>query len=332
MMAASRSMYSLNKWGHELFPEFDPSLFNDPNFKEDSVREVIISPILTRLGYGPSGENRVVRSKTLSHPFIYAGTRKIPVKMIPDYTLMSGEKAILILDAKQPRVDILSREAVQQAYSYAIHPEIKSEHFALCNGRSLALFNVDQSDPIFEVEYESFEGEWEEIERFLAPKMLREPILRRFAPDFGSAIARLGLEEGAKIGLFPARFNLIARLDEEMMSATANIDLAGKPHCVSFDFDKALLPSVLSCLPSELSEAFSNALNRAPFQAAAELALELNLHARLGSEIQLEAESFRPLVVEEIVSSRFDPSPWVTEASDIPDHVFRLRRAFVFRD
>lgn len=315
-----------------MFPEFDPSLFDDPEFKEDSVREVIISPILTRLGYTPSGENRVVRSKVLNHPFIYAGTRKVPVKMIPDYTLKSGEKVILILDAKQPREDILRREAVQQAYSYAIHPEIKSEHFALCNGRRFALFSVDQSDPIFLADYESFESEWDEVARFLSPKMLTEPILRRFAPDFGCAIARLGLEDGARVTLFPARFNLIARLDDKMMTATANIDLAGKPHCVSFDFDKALLPSVLSCLPSELSEAFSNALNRAPFQAAAELALELNLHARLGSEIELEAESFRPLLVEEIVSSRFDPSPWVTEASDIPDHVFRLRKAFVFKD
>jgi hypothetical protein len=252
--------------------------------------------------------------------------------LIPDYSLKSGDRVILILDAKQPREDVLRREAVQQAYSYAIHPEIKSEHFALCNGRRLAVFSVDQSDPILVVDYEDFENEWDEIVRFLSPKMLKEPILRRFAPDFGCAIARLGLEEGASVTLFPARFNLLARLDDKMMSATANVELAGKPHCVSFDFDKKLLPSILSCLPSELAEAFSDALNRAPFQAAAELALELNLHTKLGSEIELESESFRPLLVEEVINSRFDPSPWVNEASDIPDHVFQLRKACVFKD
>ena len=324
-------MCSLNLRGRDLFPDFNPSLFDDPEFKEDSVREVIISPILTRLGYTPSGEYRVVRSKVLDHPFIYVGTRKIPIKMIPDYTLKSGEKVILILDAKQPREDILRREAVQQAYSYAIHPEIKSDHFALCNGRRFVLFSVDQSDPIFVADYENYESEWDEIARFLSPRMLKEPFLRKFAPDFGCALARLGLADGAKVTLFPARFNLIARLDDTMMTATANIDLEGKPHCVSFDFEKSLLPSILSCLPLELSEAFINALSRAPFQAAAELALELNLHATLGSEVQLEAESFRPLIVEEIVSSRFDPSPWVNEATDIPDHVFRLRKAVVFK-
>lgn len=313
-----------------MFPEFDPSLFNDPEFKEDSVREVIISPILSRLGYSPSGEHRVIRSKVLDHPFIYAGTRKIPIKMIPDYTLKSREKVILILDAKQPREDILRREAVQQAYSYAIHPEIKSEYFALCNGKSFVLFSVDKSDPIFITEYEAYESGWEEIERFLSPKMLREPALRGFAPDFGCALARLGLEEGALVTLFPARFNVIARLDDTMMTATANIDLSGKPHCVSFDFNKSLLPSVLSCLPSELSDAFSSALGRAPFQAAAELALKLNLDARLGSEVRVEAESFRPLIVENILSSQFDPSAWVNEATDIPDHVFQLRKAVVF--
>ena len=34
-----------------MFPDCDPSLFDDMEFKEDSVREVIIAPILARLGY-----------------------------------------------------------------------------------------------------------------------------------------------------------------------------------------------------------------------------------------------------------------------------------------
>ncbi len=35
--------------------------------------------------------------------------------IIPDYTLLSGEKAILVLDAKRPSEDILSTANVQQA-------------------------------------------------------------------------------------------------------------------------------------------------------------------------------------------------------------------------
>jgi hypothetical protein len=96
-----------------VFPNFDPSLLDDPQFKEDSVREVIIAPILSRLGYTPSGPHRVVRSKALVHPFIYAGTRKIPITLVPDYTLITEQKPACIIDAKRPSEDILSRKNVQ---------------------------------------------------------------------------------------------------------------------------------------------------------------------------------------------------------------------------
>ena len=108
-----------------MFPDFDHALLEDPEFKEDSVREVIITPILSRLGYTPSGSDRVIRSKTLVHPFIYAGTRRVPITLIPDYTLLSEGRVVCVLDAKRPSEDILSRKHIQQAYSYAIHPEIK---------------------------------------------------------------------------------------------------------------------------------------------------------------------------------------------------------------
>lgn len=72
-----------------MFQHFDKKLFSDPDFKEDSVREVIIAPILSKLGYHPVGEDRIVRSKTLVQPFIYVGTKRHPVKIIPD-SVMSG--------------------------------------------------------------------------------------------------------------------------------------------------------------------------------------------------------------------------------------------------
>ncbi len=52
----------------ELFGEMDfKEILDNPDFKEDSVREVIILPILKQLGY--KSEN-IVRSKTLEHPFL----------------------------------------------------------------------------------------------------------------------------------------------------------------------------------------------------------------------------------------------------------------------
>jgi hypothetical protein len=107
------------------------------------------------------------------------------------------------------------------------------------------VFSVDQSDPLLNLEYTDFEGEWDEIVRYLSPKMLREPILRQFAPDFGVALARLGLAEGSSVIFSRAGFNLVMRLDEKNYSASANVGLAEKSYCVSFDFESEHLPLIL---------------------------------------------------------------------------------------
>jgi hypothetical protein len=311
-----------------LFTDFNPALLNDAEFKEDSVREVIIAPILNRLGYTPSGSNHVVRSKSLIHPFIYGGTRKIPITLIPDYTLISDESTVLILDAKHPREDVLSRANVQQVYSYAIHPEIKCQHFALCNGKILVVFDVDKNEPMLHLPFSEFESKWGEIEKHLSPKHLKYPMLKRFAPDFGCALARLGFTEGGRLTLLPAQLNLFARLNDDMLTATANIEFAEKPHCVSFDFNRELLPEILAGLPAQLADMFSRALSHAPFMAAAELAIEVDIDTKLGPEIRGELESYRPLIIERVLAARFNYLPLPGEATDIPEGVFRLRKAY----
>ena len=60
-----------------MFGNFDPKLLDSSEFKEDSVRETIILPILARLGYQTSGQNRIIRSKTLVHPFIFGNFKEL---------------------------------------------------------------------------------------------------------------------------------------------------------------------------------------------------------------------------------------------------------------
>ena len=103
------------------------TIANDPNFKEDSVREEIVMPILKRLGY--KREN-IVRSKPL---FAQFGTKKREMA-VPDYTLTIGQHNAFILDAKAPNQVITEGKNVEQALSYAMHNEVRSEYFALCNG------------------------------------------------------------------------------------------------------------------------------------------------------------------------------------------------------
>jgi len=310
-----------------MFENFEESLLSDPNFKEDSVREVIISPILSRLGYHPTGSQVVIRSKTLSQPFIYAGTRRHPVNIIPDYTLYYNDVPVLVLDAKSPSESVESQANIQQAYSYAIHPEVQVSHFALCNGKSLAVFSTTKIEPLLKLDFNEFESRWEEIEKYLLPKFLLKPELRKMAPDFGLAVSRLGIDSESELMLIGARLNMFAKMNEGQYTVTVNTDFAGKDHCVSFDFKTEQLSQLLSGLPVELKRTFSEALAKAPFQAAADLCIEVDLQTHLGALIEVEHESFIPLIIDQVLGSRFVPEV-PDGGDDIPPHIFRLSKAF----
>jgi hypothetical protein len=315
-----------------MFPGIQPGLFDDPEFKEDSVRELVIAPIVSRLGYLPSGSTRVIRSKALRHPYIKVGTRKHPVTLIPDYTFLHDKKPIFVLDAKGPNESVLDDHHVQQVYSYAIHPEIKCKEFGLCNGRQLAIFHTDQSAPLLVLSFEEYESRWSEIEKYLSPRYLLQPELRNFSPDFGFKLKRLGITQDIDLVMIGTRLNLFGRVSDALITASANCDLGGVEHCISFDFHPSMLKEMVAGLPSPLGDMFLEALSRAPFKAAAGLVIELDITARLGDETQGMDEAFIPLIIQKIHASRFNPSVVAGDRNDIPAHVFQLRKAFEVKE
>jgi hypothetical protein len=152
----------------ELFGNFDFKLIaTDPDFKEDSVREVIILPIIKALGYT---QENIVRSKTLQHPFLKIGSKKRPINLVPDYALKVENNFAWVLDAKAPTQKIINNDNVEQVYSYATHPEIRSNYFALCNGLEFSLFRTTDTDkPILFFEIENITNHWEYLRLLLAP-------------------------------------------------------------------------------------------------------------------------------------------------------------------
>ncbi|MDR1023733.1 MAG: type I restriction enzyme HsdR N-terminal domain-containing protein [Prevotellaceae bacterium] len=144
------------------------TLVDNPDFKEDSVREVIILPILKELGYA---QENIVRSKTLEHPFLKIGSnKKIPVKLVPDYALKVENNFAWVLDAKAPNKKIVNDENVEQVYSYAIHPEIRTTYFALCNGVEFSLFRTSNpQQPILFFPIADIENHWATLKMYLSP-------------------------------------------------------------------------------------------------------------------------------------------------------------------
>src|SRR5271157_610138 len=114
----------------KIFGDFDFRKLNSNDFKEDSVREVIILPILKQLGYT---QNDIIRSKSLLHPFLKIGSQKRKITLIPDYVMKVLGNYAWVLDAKNPDEEITTGDNVEQAFSYSIHPEIRAKYFALCN-------------------------------------------------------------------------------------------------------------------------------------------------------------------------------------------------------
>lgn len=152
----------------ELFGDLNfRQITKDPDFKEDSVREVIILPIIKKLGYQ---QTDIVRSKTLQHPFLKVGSnKKLPIKLIPDYCFKVENNFAWVLDAKSPDKNVRDSDNVEQVYSYASHEEIRSTYFALCNGLEFTLYRRETTKPILDFPIDEIEHYWTQLKALLSP-------------------------------------------------------------------------------------------------------------------------------------------------------------------
>ena len=134
-------------------------------FKEDSVREAVIMPFLTALGYR---NEHIRRSHSLKHPFLRTGSKNRPVELIPDYAFFTEGRFAWVLDAKSPAEDVFDPGHISQVYSYAVHPEIRAKFFAVCNGREFVLYNGEAGEaPVLLFAFSEIGHRWAEIWRTL---------------------------------------------------------------------------------------------------------------------------------------------------------------------
>ncbi|WP_276891386.1 DNA methyltransferase [Helicobacter japonicus] len=140
---------------------FDFTALDSEDFKEDSVRELLIALLLKGLGFVPKdfresskkpkeankdSKLEMALSLKLKSPTILGSNQKITFdkNTFPDYVLYVDSKPHCVLDAKAPKVEINSQsKAERQAFYYAINPELKAPFYALCNGKNLTLFETN---------------------------------------------------------------------------------------------------------------------------------------------------------------------------------------------
>jgi len=167
---------------NRLFGDIDfDKISSNRDFSEADVRAEIIDPILKELGFKHSN---ILREKPLKSPFLKIGSKKRQVNLIPDYIIRVNDSYAFVLDAKSPKQKIINDDNVEQVFSYAIHPEIRSYYFALCNGLEFACYRTtDTAEPILYFQVNDIDNYWEILKKTLSPDSFQTGKIFSYIPE-----------------------------------------------------------------------------------------------------------------------------------------------------
>lgn len=295
-----------------MFENFDFRILQDPEFKEDAVREEIISPLIKQLGYTLTGDSRIIRSKSLVHPYVAIGSKQRIVSITPDYVFYSDNKPYWILEVKAPTEEILKSKHVEQAYSYAIHPEIRAELYALCNGREFALFEIRKFEPILRFKIENIAEHWDLLFRILNPEIKASPAMLEYNLDYGVYIKKVGAVEDFKFIALAVHSKLIAKVADNQYTTMAVIP--GDINClISFYFDEERYQQLLSILPNHLVELLQNGLRKMPYYVSLDNCDEefmFGVSSTISDQvIENNEESYIPFIVDAFMNHLYHQFP-----------------------
>lgn len=292
-----------------MLDHFDFTILDSDEFKEDAVREEVIYPILRALGYSASGQQKVVRSKTLTHPFVHIGSTKRKINIIPDYTLFFEDTPIMILDAKGPRERIIKSGNVEQVFSYAIHPDIRCDHYALCNGKQLAVYHVSKTSPITVIDIEPNRNNTKKFKKYLSPEYLLMPEKRDFMKDFGLYSKQTGTPDDTILFFVGYYVQLLTKIESNLYSAVTVNSNGHEDFLVSFDFDESVYQQLKGLLSTEVADSIEHYLTKQPFQCNLNCKLMVDCAGTLGplQSSELTGEEFVPIILDEITAAHFNP-------------------------
>ncbi|WP_158118960.1 type I restriction enzyme HsdR N-terminal domain-containing protein [Vibrio metoecus] len=281
---------------------FDFSVVDNIEFKEDSVRELLVLPLLNELGYEPYGDYSVERSSRLTHPYVYFGTQKRKVSIVPDYVLKVKNKRVCIIDAKAPKENILNGKNVEQAYSYAIHPDVRAKFYVLFNGKYLSVFHVDQIDPILYIPVKDINSKWSLVEEILAPYNIGSfsPIPLSLYPDFGVHILKCGFDKDTIYYSPNVPINMIHRVNDFTFSLMVNQIFDGKEYATTFDFDMEMLEKILNLLQGNIADNIIDDLMKQPYLAKLNPPILFNMQSELGFPIDTKYETIVPFIIRDL--------------------------------
>jgi len=289
---------------YNILEGFDFELLINSDFKEDSVREEIILPIIKGLGYSASKPNQIIRSRKLLHPYVSIGSKRKDIYIIPDYLFEVNGKPAWILDAKSPTEPIIKSKHVEQAYSYAIHNEIRVKFFALCNGLEFALYNIEEIEPMLHFPIKALPFYWDSLKKYLTPERVFDGNSLKYKKDLGLHLKRLGFDSYDSLIFSDVPITHIDQMDPDFFTFSGAINENGESYVVSFDFGYNVFEQLRGKIPDEAYNKLKVRIKdyRQGVQFA-DMIYFIHIDCRIGENLQEnEKEIFLPMWVNNVLT------------------------------
>lgn len=261
-----------NRWFEEV-AGFDYGALNNPEFKEDSVREEIIMPLMKALGYDYKGRYQIVRSRKLRHPFFMVGSNKYNISVFPDYILECDGVCVCTLEAKSPPV-------------------------------SFRLYATSSLTPVIIFQMQYLTSHFDRLNAIMGAERISLYAERSFAKDLGIHLKMLTM------GISEQRFTFmdfpiyqITLVEPDNYTVDATITLDGERYCGSFDFDYAALLGLKNVLSEEILAKLREPFTGTPVRV--ELCgkiIQTGISCKLGEKIYENAnEHYMPFRICEFI-------------------------------
>jgi hypothetical protein len=288
----------------KLYRDFNFSLLDDPRFKEESVREELIAPLIKDLGYSNSGNTQVIRNHGLKHPFVSIGSSRKNITIIPDYLMQVNEKPAWIFEAKSPSEEITDTKHIEQAYSYAIHPEIRVNYFALCNGHHFTLYNISRPKPLFHFSLRAIDLYRKMLKELLSPTKVFTYPDEGLSKDLGLHIKRLGFKNSDTILIIGSNPLFITKYDDNLFSYSSPVGDEKTAYLGTYDFDLEVAKQLKPIIGERDFIQLMQPTNGRQLQFNLDRKLNLNVRIALPEYenlIENDKEIYLPLSIKEFV-------------------------------
>ncbi|MCK1447255.1 type I restriction enzyme HsdR N-terminal domain-containing protein [Bradyrhizobium sp. 48] len=156
-----------------MFESLDVSVMN-----ETDVREAIVRPLLTALGYRHGTKANIRTEITLRYDQAFLG-RKAPKKDPKlqgraDYICEVIPYGRWIVEVKSPS-HALDLDDAQQAHTYAAHPEVAAKYYMLTNGREFDLYQTGSPfEPVLSWPLEQSDSVFHAVANLLGPDAIEK--------------------------------------------------------------------------------------------------------------------------------------------------------------